>query len=114
MDSKTTVGELRGLVAKFVKEREWEKYHKPKDLAMAISIEAAELLELFLWEEQTPGALGGELAVDAREELADLVIYCLSFANAQGWDISDAVREKVLKNENKYPVKKFRGVARAD
>ena len=112
MDSKTTIDELKGLVAKFVKDRDWEKYHNPKDLATAISIEAAELLELFLWENQVPVALGGDLAADAREELADLVIYCLSFANAQGWDISDAVREKVLKNEKKYPVSRYRGVAR--
>ncbi len=114
MDSEATVGELKGLVDKFVRERDWEKYHTPKDLSMAISIEAAELLELFLWEEQKQRSLGGELAEDAKEELADLVIYCLSFANAQGWDISDAVKEKILKNEEKYPADKFRGVARID
>jgi len=112
MDSNVTVGELRDQVARFVKSRDWEKYHNPKDLAIALSVEAAELLELFLWEEQKPGVMDAELAEKAREELADMAIYCLSFANAQGWDLSDAVREKVRKNEAKYPADKYRGVAR--
>ena len=112
MDSDATVGELRETVAKFVNERDWGKYHGPKDLAMALSIEAAELLELFLWDQDTGGPLIGELAARAKEELADVMIYCLSFANAQGWDLSEAVKEKVKKNEKKYPADKYRGVAR--
>jgi len=112
MDSDATVGELREIVAKFVGERDWEKYHRPKDLAMALSIEAAELLELFLWEQDEGGAMEERLAEKAKDELADVMIYCLSLANAQGWDLSDAVKEKVHKNERKYPANEYRGVAR--
>ena len=112
MDSEATVGELREIVARFIRERDWEKYHRPKDLAMAISIEAAELMELFLWERDSGGAMPEEVAGKARDELADIAIYCLSFANAQGWDLSDAVKEKVRMNEAKYPAEKYRGVAR--
>jgi dCTP diphosphatase len=112
MDSKVTVKELRNLIAEFVRERDWEKYHRPKDLAMALSIEAAELLELFLWERDDGGLMQERVAEKAREELADVMIYSLSFANAQGWDLSDAVKEKVRKNEKKYPADKYRGVAR--
>jgi dCTP diphosphatase len=112
MDSKATIGELRDLVAKFVRERDWEKYHRPKDLAMALSIEAAELLELFLWEQDKGGAMEERLAEKGKEELADVMIYCLSLANAQGWDLSEAVKAKVRKNEKKYPADKYRGVAR--
>jgi dCTP diphosphatase len=112
MDSKDTIGELKGLVAEFVKERDWGKYHKPKDLAMALSIEAAELLELFLWEEQGPDIADEGLAERTKEELADLMIYCLSFVNAQSWDLSDAVKAKIHKNDAKYPADKYRGVAR--
>jgi len=112
MDSDSTVGELRELVAKFVGDRDWEKYHRPKDLAIALSIEAAELLELFLWEQDKGGAVVGSLAEKAKDELADVMIYCISFANAQGWDLSDAVKAKVRKNESKYPADKYRGVAR--
>lgn len=112
MDSKVTVGELRELVAKFVRERDWEKYHNPKDLAMGLSIESAELLELFLWESYEPKALRGEIVERAQEELADVAIYCLSLANAQGWDLSEAIRSKIRKNEEKYPAEKYRGRAR--
>ena len=112
MDAKVTVGELKGLVAGFVRERDWEKFHNPKDLAVAISVEAAELLEHFLWEEEKTGRVEGGLADSIREELADIAIYCLSFANAQGWDLSDAIEEKILKNKKKYPAEEFWGVAR--
>ncbi len=113
MDSKVTVGELRELVGKFVGERDWEKYHNPKDLAIGLSVEAAELLELFLWEQYEPRALEGDMAARAQEELADVAIYCMSFANAQGWDLSDVIESKIRKNEAKYPAERFKGRARA-
>jgi len=112
MDSKVSVGELRELVARFVSERDWEKYHNPKDLAIGLSVEAAELLELFLWERIELEKLQGELAERAKEELADIAIYCLSFANAQGWDLSELIKSKVRRNEEKYPARKYRGRAR--
>ena len=112
MDPEVTVGELRRLVAKFVKEREWESYHNPKDLAIAISIEAGELLELFLWRDFTEHSkLEGQHVEKVMDELADMVIYCLMFANAQGWDLSDAIKVKIRKDELKYPIEKYRGHA---
>ena len=112
MDSKVTVGELKGLVARFVKERDWGKFHNPKDLAIALSIEAAELNELFLWDDVGKGRIDDKMSARVKEELADLMIYCLSFANAQGWDLSDVVQAKVRMNEAKYPADKYRGKAR--
>ncbi len=112
MDAKVTVGELKGLVAGFIRERDWEKFHNPKDLAVAISVEAAELLEHFLWEGQKNGGIESGLADEVREELADVAIYCLSLANAQGWDLSEAIQDKIRKNSKRFPVKDYKGVAR--
>ena len=111
-DEYVDFGSLKAKVRHFVRERDWEKYHNPKDLAVAISVEAAELLEHFLWEETAGGRIEGERAAAVREELADVVIYCLSFANAQRWDLSDAIMEKVERNRRKYPAREFKGVAR--
>lgn len=111
-DSTTTVFELRQRVRDFVHERDWQKYHNAKDVALSISIEAAELLEHFQW------VLGADLdrlttepgkreAIE--DELADVVIYCLSFANALHIDLSTAVTKKVAKNCEKYPADRVRG-----
>jgi len=107
MDADTTVEALRAEVARFVAERDWAKYHNPKDVALGISVEAAELLELFLWQEKTE-----PMPPAAVDELADVVIYCLSFANAAGIDLSTAVRSKLAKNAAKYPAEEWRGRAR--
>jgi NTP pyrophosphatase (non-canonical NTP hydrolase) len=113
VDATTSVGQLRERVRQFVHARDWESFHTPKDLAMAISIEASELLDLFLWREA-----GG--SKDLRpadrsavgEELADVIIYGLSLANALDLDLSDAVFSKLRMDEAKYPVDRFRGRAR--
>src|SRR5690242_14855088 len=90
-DDDTTVRQLRELVETFAHERDWEQFHTPKDLAAGLSIEAAELLELFLWK--TPAevaAMTAEAATRTRmaEELADIVIFCLNFANRLDLDLS--------------------------
>lgn len=113
VDATTSVGQLRERVRQFVHARDWESFHSPKDLAMAISIEASELLDLFLWR----GVEGSkDLEPAARsavaEELADVVIYGLSLANALDLDLSDAVVSKLRLDESKYPVDRFRGRAR--
>lgn len=75
VDATTTVGELQERVRRFVRERDWKRFHDPKDLAIAISIEASELLERFLWREAIPAAsLSPEDRTAAAEELADVVI----------------------------------------
>lgn len=107
-DADTPVQELRDLVAAFVAEREWERFHTPKNLAMAIAVEAAELMELFQWADGRE-PLDGARRASLEQELADVVIYCLAMANAAGVDLADAVRRKVEANARKYPVDLYRG-----
>ena len=111
-DSDTTVLELKDLVRDFVHERDWEKYHHPKDLAEAICIEAAELLELFQWvtpEEALPWKDSPSQAKRIGEELADIIMYCLSMANSMKIDVAESVTSKLGKDRIKYPPEKCRG-----
>ncbi len=96
MDYSTTISELKGLVEQFVKERDWEQFHSPKNLSMAIAVEAAELMDLFKW--QTPEESIKKMSKEpsaAAEEIADVVIYCLAFANRNKIDLSEAVSRKI-------------------
>jgi len=90
---------------KLVKEREWEKYHTPKNLAMSIAIEAAELMEHFQWnEEDFPDVRKNvEKRREVEEELADVMIYCLLFFYYLGSDVKVAIMDKIQQNEKKYP-----------
>lgn len=101
-DQNTSLEELRELVRAFVSERGWEIFHNPKDLAISVALEAAELLELFQWRDRREPLEGEKLQL-FREELADVVIYCLAAANAAGIDLSEAIKEKIKKNAIKYP-----------
>jgi NTP pyrophosphatase (non-canonical NTP hydrolase) len=113
-DAETTLLHLRECVGAFVRERDWEQFHNAKDLAAAIAIEGAELLELFLW--QTPseveeGAGRAEMRRRIAEEMADVVILCLSLANRLDMDVADAVGTKIEANAAKYPAHLARGKA---
>jgi NTP pyrophosphatase (non-canonical NTP hydrolase) len=113
VDGTTTVAALRAQVRQFVRERDWERFHLPKDLAIAISIEASELLEPFLWRRPDRATtLSPEDRSAVAEELADVVIYGLSLADVLEVDLSDAVLAKLKKDEAKYPADRFRGLAR--
>lgn len=106
MDSQTTIADLKGSVSKFVTDRKWEKYHTSKNLAMSIAIEAAELMELFQWRSGQAGQellLNPEKKNEIGEEMADILIYCLAFANQAGLDISELVMAKLEKNESRFP-----------
>lgn len=111
-DADTFVSELRQLIAGFVAERDWGQFHDPKNLAMSIAIEAAELMEHFQWLRSDQL---GEVRRDPqqmaaiREELADVLAFVLSFANAMDVDLTQALVEKVRKNARKYPADDFRG-----
>jgi len=106
-DTTTIIQTLKNLVASFIEERRWNQFHSPKNLSMSIAIEAAELMELFQW---TAGSDTEDIPMgQVREELADVVIYCISLANALDIDIATAVRDKVKINAQKYPVEKFQG-----
>ena len=99
------------MVQEFVDQREWRKYHKPKNLAMSIAIEASELMELFQWaEENESDTIIQEKLPNLEDELADIIVYCLSMANTVNIDISRAIVSKIAKNERKYPVEQFKGI----
>ena len=109
-DKQTTVDELRQLMAQFVAERDWDQFHSPKNLAMALSIEASELMEHFQWltTEQSE-EIDSSVKHEVGEELADVVCYAMSLANSLNIDVSAAVFQKMEKNRLKYPADKFRG-----
>lgn len=108
-DSNQTLSFLKKEVEKFVKERKWNKYHTPKELAQAISIESAELLELFLFQNPSIDKILNDSNFFSRisEEFADIFIYLLSFANSINLDISYAFQNKMKKNRKKYPLNEF-------
>jgi NTP pyrophosphatase (non-canonical NTP hydrolase) len=111
-DSTTTVAQLREAMAQFVEERDWRQFHSPKNLVMALSVEAGELMEHFLWIDN---AASHQVAQDAKvreqvsDELADVAGVLFALCNALDLDLSDAVARKMAKNVVKYPVEKSRG-----
>jgi dCTP diphosphatase len=111
-DDRTTIGELKRLIQEFVDERDWGKYHNSKDIAIAINVEAGELLELFEWvrENEIEGLLEDP---DKRrrlgEEMADVLILCLNLAAVSGFDVAEMVGRKLARNRAKYPVDLVRG-----
>ena len=112
MDSKATILSLKESVAKFRDDRDWLKFHNPKDLSMALSIESSELEELFLWKDDMSARRvkkDGRQFSRIREEVADIFIYLLSISNVLGLDMSEAVAEKLELNARKYPVPKSKG-----
>ena len=99
-------------IRKFRDDRDWQQFHDPKNLAVSISIEAAELLELFQWhsgEEATRFAAENRERVS--EEIADVAIYLIELADITGIDLAKAIDAKLEKNAKKYPVDKARGVS---
>jgi dCTP diphosphatase len=115
LDSNTTIQTLKQLLRDFRDERDWQQFHDPKNLAEAISVEASELLELFLWKNASDVKRSMKSDLEFRksveEELADVLCFSLSFANVAKIDVARAVKEKVEANRLKYPVEKSRGRA---
>lgn len=111
-DQDTTVDTLRREIGDFIRERDWEQFHDPKNLSMAIATEAAELMEHFRWAKNDASR---ELLADPRfkhevaEELADVLAFALSFANAADIDITTTLRAKMGKNAKKYPADEYQG-----
>ena len=111
-DSDTTVSQLRQLVNDFVEHRDWHQFHAPKNLAMSMAIEAAELMEHFQWlsiEQSRAIAQQPEQLEAVGEELADVLCYALAMANELQLDLSTTIRRKMQKNERKYPADEYRG-----
>jgi NTP pyrophosphatase (non-canonical NTP hydrolase) len=97
-------------LVKFRDARHWEQFHNTKDLALAISIEAAELNELFLWKTTEESELVDQNKL--REELADVLAFCLLLAGKHDFNVKEIVLEKIRKNGEKYPVDKAKGTAK--
>lgn len=101
------ISEIQKRLAIFAQERNWEQFHSPKNLSMALAAEAAELLEIFQWltEEQSKNLINNENEIaSVREEIADVFIYLARLATTLNIDIEKAVIEKIAVNEKKYPV----------
>ena len=111
-DKDTTINSLKRIVKEFVDEREWSQFHSAKNLSMALAIEASELMDIFKWdtteacEDKMSQGVSRQEAID---ELADVIIYAIAFANRNNIDISQALDQKMIKNRNKYPKSKFKG-----
>lgn len=95
---KETIERIR----KFRRDRDWDQFHTPENLAKAISIESGELLEHFLWDSKFDKN-------EVSDELADVIVYCIHMADSLGVDIEEVINNKMNKNEEKYPVEKAKG-----
>jgi len=111
-DATTTIADLKDRVLAFARERDWEQFHSPKNLSMALAAETGELMEHFLWVDSTASqnrCRETERRRKIEEEIADVVIYSLEFANVTGIDLAAVIESKLAANAQKYPVEKARG-----
>ena len=110
MSSSTELQKLQETLQKFAEDRDWEQFHSPKNLAMALSAESGELLECFQWlTEEDSQNLDARKLQEAREEIADVFIYLLRIADRLDIDLIEAARNKIAINEKKYPADLVRG-----
>jgi NTP pyrophosphatase (non-canonical NTP hydrolase) len=109
----TELDGLREQLREFARERDWEQFHSPKNLAMALTVEAAELLEVFQWLTESESCLPDAAArAAAEEEIADVLLYLVRIADQLGIDPVAAANRKLAANARKYPVEKARGSAK--
>jgi NTP pyrophosphatase (non-canonical NTP hydrolase) len=101
------IEEITHELLKFRNERDWAQFHNPKDLALAINVEAGELLELFLWKNSENANVE-----KVKEELADVFAYAFLLAEKYNFDVKEIVLEKITKNGEKYPIEKAKGTAK--
>lgn len=111
MDNENTIDMLKNIVGEFCDERDWSQFHNPKDLAIGISTEAGELLDLFRFksEEQIKNIMNGKKREQVNDELADILYFVLRFAQMNDIDLATELKRKVEKNGLKYPVEKAKG-----
>ena len=111
-DQTTSLAELRQIVRQFVDERDWRQFHSPKNLSMALSIEAGELMEHFQWismEQSRAVEQDSEKKAQVAEEMSDVLCYLLGLANELNIDLTQAMLQKMVKNREKYPAEVYRG-----
>lgn len=114
-DRVVTLQELKHKIAKFVKDRDWEQFHSPKNLSMSIAIEAAELMEHFQWlttEESKKLKTQNKKMREIEDEIADIGAFLLNLCNVMDIDFSFALTKKLGKNAKKYPINKSKGSAK--
>jgi dCTP diphosphatase len=104
-EERDALEELRIRLRSFARARDWEQFHTPKNLAMALAGEVGELLEIFQWltPEQAVAVMDGERADDVRDELADVLIYLVRLADVLDVDLAEAATSKIERNETRYP-----------
>lgn len=102
--------ETKDQILKFRDDRNWKQFHNPKDLAISICLEAAELLEVFQWSGSDTNCASKQDKI--KEELADVLIYCTLMADACGLDMDEIMQAKIKRNNEKYPVEKARDSAK--
>jgi NTP pyrophosphatase (non-canonical NTP hydrolase) len=112
-DDGVTVGVLKKMMVEFVAEREWGKFHTPRNLAASVAVEAGELLELFQWltaeEAEKKCREDAAFRQAVGEELCDVMMYLIGLANVAGIDVGEAIFAKMEKNRKKYPAERYRG-----
>ena len=108
------IKDLQNEIDRFSKERDWDQFHSPENLAKSISIEAGELLECFQWKnlEQVDEMINSKKSVEIEEEMADILILLLNMADVTGINLIHAANAKLEKNDKKYPVEKSKGNAK--
>jgi len=102
--------ELKATIKEFIRARDWEQYHAPKNLALALSVEASEIVEIFQWKKDNQ-VLTPQEQENLRQEIGDVLVYLLELADKFGIDVVQAAKDKILINEKKYPVEKVKGKA---
>ena len=109
-NSPASLQDLRDRLRKFASDRDWDQFHSPKNLAIALSVEASELLEHFQWitSEQSQSLSAEEISA-VRKEMADVLLYLIRLSDKLDVDLLEAAREKILENAQKYPVEKAKG-----
>lgn len=101
---------IKQTLREFTEQRDWDQFHSPKNLAMALNVEAAELLEHFQWlTEQQSSSLSSETLSEVADEIADIQVYLIRLADKLGVDIVATTQRKIEKNAQKYPAEKVRG-----
>jgi NTP pyrophosphatase (non-canonical NTP hydrolase) len=103
--------ELKTRIKEFINERDWEQYHAPKNLAMALSVETAEIMEIFQWKESSADLTADEREA-LRQEIGDVLVYLLELADKYNIDVIKAAKDKLILNQKKYPAEKVKGKAK--
>ncbi|MBY0518754.1 MAG: nucleotide pyrophosphohydrolase [Bacteriovoracaceae bacterium] len=106
--------QIQEKISQFAREREWEKFHTPKNIAMALTVEASELMEQFQWltAEEANSVMSSEKAQAVKHEVADVAVYLLRLCDLLKIDLQSAIEEKIQLNAKKYPIEKSKGHAR--